>query len=150
MKWVITSFNVYYIWKVFFSWNIIFTRNKMTTKHGYSDLGIWWTFSFLNKKSVISKKRRKTGREGNMPYQMQELEQSKQNWEFWKICMCYHAWRLPITQTCLMRSVMTLTRVQDICNSVSQHFPHDLCLMLQNHVRVKDHSKYKTHQWILK
>lgn len=81
MKWVITSFNVHYIWKVisrkstcmidswaeltvFFSWNIIFTRNKMTTKHGYSDLGIWWTFSFLNKKSVISKKRRKTGREG--------------------------------------------------------------------------------------
>ena len=82
MKWEITSFNAYYIWKVvsrkstcmidswaeltfFFSWNIIFTRNKMTTKYGYSDLGIWWTFFFFffNKKSVISKEKKK-GRQG--------------------------------------------------------------------------------------
>ena len=33
------------------------------TKYGYSDLGIWWTFFFFNKRSVISKEKKK-GREG--------------------------------------------------------------------------------------
>lgn len=148
MKWVITSFNVYK--KGFFSWNIIFTRNKMTTKLMVIQIWVFGELSFLNKKSVISKEReeRQVGR-GNMPCnaRIRAIKAKLRILENLYVLPCLKA---SITQTCLMRSVMTLTRVQDICNSVSQHFPHDLCLMLQNHVRVKVIPKYKTHQWILK